>query len=72
VYSRLLVAVAAVLTGLTLLLVAGHPPWSGSILMSLGSTGHGLHVGDIPVLGVWAAAMICCWRLWLVGRSRGR
>jgi hypothetical protein len=65
VSSRDFVSIAAgVLTGFALLLLAGHGPWTGSVLLSIGSTGHGIHTGDLPVLGLWAGAMICCWRIW--------
>jgi hypothetical protein len=64
VSSRVLVAVVAgVLSAFALLLLAGHGPWSGTALVSLGSNQHGINTGDVPVLAAWAGAMFCCWRL---------
>jgi hypothetical protein len=50
-----LVAVA-VLTGLALLLVAGHHVVEGPVLFVLFS-GHGLHAGDLLVAAGWAAGV---------------
>jgi hypothetical protein len=61
--KSLVVIVAIVLTGLAVLLVAGHGPWAGHEIVAFSHT-HGLNTGDIPVLGGWVVGMACCWRLW--------
>ena len=50
---------ALCLTALTVLLIAGHGPWSGRPLISL-SHGHGINVGDLPVFGFWALGVVAC------------
>lgn len=62
----LAVVVAAALTGLTMMLIAGHGPWAGDVLWAV-SGSHGLNVGDLPVLGLWAVGMVATV---LLGRSR--
>ena len=57
------IAVAWIISVLTLLLLAGHSPWAGPLLVGVGDT-HGLKVGDLPVLGLWLAGMVCSWFLW--------
>lgn len=52
----LALVVAAALTGLMMLLIAGHGPWAGDVIWSLGD-GHGLNSGDLPVLGLWVVGM---------------
>lgn len=48
--------VAAVLTTLMVLLIAGHGPWAGEVIWEVSST-HGLNSGDLPVLGLWLLGM---------------
>lgn len=63
---ELAIVVAASLTGLMLLLIAGHGPWSGRTIWGV-SESHGLNLGDLPVLGLWVVGMVA---LVLLGRSR--
>jgi hypothetical protein len=49
--------VAAALTLLTLLLIAGHGPWAGPTVLQV-SQGHGLNLGDVPVLGAWLVGLV--------------
>lgn len=62
---RLLLAVAAGHTMLMLLLIAGHGPWAGPVILTV-TADHGLNVGDIPVLLVWGAVM---WLLFTLDRQ---
>lgn len=62
---ELALVVGLALTGLTALLIAGHGPWAGSTLWTVGGT-HGLNQGDLPVLGLWAVGMV---GLVLLGRG---
>ena len=57
------VLLGAVLTLLTLLLLAGHGPWAGSVIWALSSY-HGLNMGDLPVLGAYVIGLGCCVWLW--------
>lgn len=66
--TALLLAVMAALTALALLSIAGHNSWAGPAMFEL-TRRHGLNVGDLLVLGIWAGAALCCWRLW---RTSGR
>lgn len=62
--ERLLIAVVAVvLTALAAALVAGHGPWAGTTLATLGDH-HGLNSGDLPVLAAWVAGLGACVMLW--------
>ena len=62
--DRALIAlVGAVLTALTLLLIAGHGPWAGDPIVTLGK-GRGLNAGDVPVLLGWAIGVGACVLLW--------
>ena len=62
--TQWLVAVAgAALSALTVLLLAGHGPWSGEVLVSV-TRHHGLNVGDLPVLAIWAIGTTACALLW--------
>ncbi|MDN4174496.1 hypothetical protein QWY28_16165 [Nocardioides sp. SOB77] len=55
----LVLVLAGVLSVLTSLLIAGHGPWAGPTVLKL-SPNHGLNLGDIPVLGLWALGMGAC------------
>lgn len=57
------IAVAVALTVLMVLLVAGHEAWSGPKLFAVSSE-HGVHLGDLPVLAVWAVGLYVCMRQW--------
>lgn len=46
-----------ILSALTLLLLAGHGPWAGQLLWRLDEA-HGINVGDVPVLAMWALGSI--------------
>lgn len=48
-----------VLTALTLMLLAGHGPWSGRTLWQV-TPNHGLNTGDVPVLAFWGVGMLAC------------
>lgn len=61
------VMVAVVTTALTLMLLAGHGPWAGRPILTIRAGSHGLNAGDVPVLVLWAAAMVGCARLWRAG-----
>lgn len=47
----------------TLLLLAGHGPWSGRTIVSVTDV-HGLNVGDLVPLGAWVVVAACCVWLW--------
>ncbi|WP_134739922.1 hypothetical protein [Nocardioides sp. 503] len=53
------VLIALAVSGLTVLLIAGHGPWAGRTLIAF-SPRHGLNSGDLPVLLLWAVAMAGC------------
>lgn len=55
----LVLVLFGLLTVLTLLLLAGHGPWAGDIIWTYNES-HGLHRGDVPVLGAWAVGAVCC------------
>lgn len=48
--------VATALTGGALLLVSGNRAAEGPVLLSLWG-GHGVHMGDLPVVALWLVAM---------------
>ena len=51
--------VAGVITALTLMLLAGHGPWSGRTVWQV-TPNHGLNTGDVPVLAFWGVGMLAC------------
>ncbi|GAB3248761.1 hypothetical protein GCM10027448_12420 [Nocardioides dilutus] len=57
----LLVFVAV--TVLTLMLLAGHGPWAGQVILEFDS-GHGLNSGDLLPLVLWAGSALACLVLW--------
>ena len=59
----LLFVVGCVLTGLMVLLIAGHGPWAGHEIVQI-SPGHGVNDGDVPVFAAWLLGLLCCWRVW--------
>lgn len=62
---RRLVAVGVylVVSVLAVLLIAGHGPWAGRVLLDVGG-GHGVNTGDVPVLLLWAGGLWMAWLLW--------
>ena len=58
--ARLLTAAA--LSILALMLLLGTNPWAGPRLLPV-VPHHGLHVGDVPVLLVWAGGLLGLRRL---------
>lgn len=63
--QRVLVAVlAAIMTTLTVYTVAGQRYAYGPVFAQIGAS-HGLHVSDLPVIGLWVVAMIACATLWV-------
>lgn len=63
--SRLvLLVVAGCLTVLTLMLLVVPSAAMGPVILDV--RGHGLHQGDVPVLGLWGIGMVASvfgWRL---------
>jgi hypothetical protein len=55
--------ILATTTGLTLLALAGHNPWTGRRVLEI-TENHGLHAGDVLPLGAWAVVAVCCVLLW--------
>lgn len=53
------VGLALVISILTLLLIAGHGPWSGRTLIAFDPY-HGLNSGDLVVIVLWAVGMAGC------------
>lgn len=53
---ELAIVVAAALTGLMMLLIAGHGPWAGEVIFKVAPT-HGINSGDLPVIGLWLVGM---------------
>jgi hypothetical protein len=54
---------AAALTALVAIAVAGHDPEAGRVIWNV-SDRHGLHSGDLLPLGIWAVGLIGCLVLW--------
>ena len=54
---------AALLTAVLIALIGGHEPWSGPTLFGI-SSGHGVHLGDLPLVALWAAGLSWCVRRW--------
>lgn len=52
------------------MLLAGHGPWAGHVLISVSST-HGLDTGDLPVIATSLIEMCCCAVLW-AGNGRAQ
>lgn len=63
--QRRLVAVGVylVVSVLAVLLIAGHGPWAGRVLFTVGG-GHGVNSGDVPVVLLWACGLYLSWLLW--------
>jgi hypothetical protein len=59
----------AILTGYTFTLLVMRRPRVGRVLFEL-SDSHGVHVGDIPVAGLWIVGMVCGVLLWRDSRFR--
>ncbi|NHC23852.1 hypothetical protein G6553_11795 [Nocardioides sp. IC4_145] len=62
----LAIVLAEVVSILCVLLIAGHGPWAGPVLLGL-SEDHGLNAGDVPVLGLWLLGLAACAGLWRRG-----
>ncbi|MCR6032167.1 hypothetical protein GGQ22_12040 [Nocardioides sp. zg-579] len=62
----LAVVLAEVVSILCVILIAGHGPLAGPVLIEL-SADHGLNLGDIPVLGLWLLGLAACGELWRRG-----
>ena len=62
------VVIGGALTGFALLLLAGHYPESGPVLVQL-SWNHGIHLGDLFVVAGWAVSMLA---LVVLVHPRGR
>ncbi|MDN4163323.1 hypothetical protein [Nocardioides abyssi] len=62
----LAVVLAEVVSILSVLLIAGHGPWAGPLLLKV-SENHGLNVGDVPVLVLWVAGLAASVELWRRG-----
>lgn len=58
-----IVVLAVLLTGLTLVSVAGHGPFAGSVLVTL-TYNHGIDEGDVPIAFGWVVGMGCLAVLW--------
>ncbi len=58
-----MIALALILSVLTLLLLAGHGPWSGDVILQLDDA-RGVNSGDLVVVPLWLAGMACCAWLW--------
>jgi hypothetical protein len=52
-----------ILTSLMVMSLAGHTPWDGTVLLAITAT-HGVHEGDVPVLGAWLLGLLGCGWLW--------
>lgn len=66
-----LLLIVAASSWMALLLVTREGPWSGRVLMSF-TPSHGLHVSDLPVVGVWAVVVAACGFLWFSDGSSSR
>jgi hypothetical protein len=49
----------AILSGFTFVLLVNRRPGVGRILFEL-TEEHGVHAGDVPVVGLWVLGMVCC------------
>ncbi len=59
-------AVALLVTGLLLAGLSVQPAASSPDVRVIAGVGsHGLHVGDLPLVFTWAAAMALCSLLWI-------
>lgn len=65
----LAIILAEVVSIFSVLLIAGHGPWAGPLLLKV-SENHGLNVGDVPVLVLWVAGLAACVSLWRAGAPR--
>jgi len=64
--------VAVVLSGFAFLLVTGRYISDGPVIATV-APAHGLHAGDLVVIGGWAVSMLALLRLaWLPGRTARR
>ena len=59
----------AVLTGFTFTLLVTRRPGVGKVLFEL-SDSHGVHLGDVPVVGLWLVGTACGVLLWRDSRLR--
>ena len=59
----------AVLTGFTFTLLVTRRPGVGRVLFEL-TDSHGVHLGDVPVAGLWLVSMACGVLLWRDSRLR--
>ena len=48
----------------TLMLLAGHGPWSGRVIWAVSGT-HGLNSGDVVPLLAWLVGTVACVRLFI-------
>lgn len=53
----------AILTGFTATLLGGRRPGVGPVLFGVTSN-HGVHVGDVPVIGLWLLGLAFGALLW--------
>lgn len=56
-------AIAALITWLTFLAIAGSSRMSGPVIWVITET-HGVHLDDLFVLAAWALCMAWCWAQW--------
>lgn len=63
--------VAAVITGLAVIAVAGSSRLSGPVILTFSAT-HGLHRDDLVVVVLWAISIAWCWLHRHGGRRRRR
>lgn len=64
----LVVALLAILSVLTAYIVIGQQFAYGPVLLSM--TGdHGVHLSDVPVVGLWLAGAVVCAALWAPPRD---
>ena len=59
----------AVLTGFTFTLLVTERPGVGKVLFEL-SDSHGVHLGALPVAGLWVLSTVCGVLLWRDSRLR--
>ncbi|MCW2797050.1 hypothetical protein [Nocardioides sp.] len=60
-----LLTVVACLTAM-LCVVVTYTPWPATVgsRVLIGADGHGIHVADLPAVGIWIAGMTACAYLW--------
>lgn len=58
-----LVLIAVASSYLTFMVIIAVHPYEGRVILTL-TAGHGVHIGDLPVVGAWLVCLTSCGVLW--------